>query len=63
MLQSSCLKDHMKTIGIYQLVRNGNYFENSFLNTIKKIYQHAGKCNDQQKFKDIVEAAMVFNLE
>ena len=30
---------------------------------IKKLYQHAGKCDNQQQFKDIVEAAMVSSPE
>ena len=29
------------------------------MNNIKNIYQHAGKCDDQQHFKDIIDAAMV----
>ena len=28
------------------------------MNNIKKIYQHSGKCDDQQDFKDIIENAM-----
>ena len=47
MLQSPRLKDHMKTIGIDQLVRNRASFEHKCLNNIKDIYQHAGKCEDQ----------------
>ena len=27
------------------------------MNNIKKIYQHAGKCDDQQNLKDILETA------
>ena len=27
--------------------------------TLKKIYQHAGKCDDQQDLKDIIYAAMI----
>ena len=49
----------MKTIGIYQSVSNRASFEHKCLNNIKKIYQHAGKCDDQQKFKYHLEAAMV----
>ena len=49
MLQSPRLKYHMKTIGIDQSVRNGASFERKFLNNMKKIYQHAGKCHGQQK--------------
>ena len=33
------------------------------MNNIKNIYQHAGKCDDQQHFKDIIDAAMVSTSE
>ena len=33
------------------------------MNNINKIYQHAGKCDDQQNFKDILDAAMVSTPE
>ena len=33
------------------------------MNNIKNIYQHAGKCDDQQNLKDIIGAAMVSNPE
>ena len=33
------------------------------MNNIKKIYQHAGKCDDQQNIKDIIDAAMVSTPE
>ena len=33
------------------------------MNNIKNIYQHAGKCYDQQNFKDILDAAMVSTKE
>ena len=29
----------------------------------KKIYQHAGKCDDQQNIKDIIDDSMVSTLE
>ena len=29
----------------------------------KNIYQHAGKCDNHQNLKDIIDAAMVSNLE
>ena len=29
------------------------------MNNIKKIHQHAGKCDDQQNLKDIIDDAMV----
>ena len=33
------------------------------MNNIKYIYQHAGKCDDQQNLKDILYADMVSNPE
>ena len=63
MLQSPHLKDHMKTIGIYQSLSNIGIFEHRCHKNIKKLYQHAGKCNDQQKFKDILKSAMVYTPE
>ena len=33
------------------------------MNNIKNIYQHAGKCDDQQNLKDILDAAMVSTTE
>ena len=38
-------------------------FEHKCLNNIKKIYQHAGKCDDQQTLKDIIDADMVSTPE
>ena len=37
--------------------------ENRCMNNIKKIYQHAGKCDDQQNLKDILEAALLSTPE
>ena len=48
MLQSSRLEDHMKNIGIDQSSFTRSSFEHRCMNNIKKIYQHAGKCDDQQ---------------
>ena len=59
MLKSPRLEDHMNTIGIDQSLSNRYYFEHTCLNNIKKIYQHAGKCDDQQNLKDIIGADMV----
>ena len=36
---------------------------NLFLNNIKTIYQHAGKCDDKQNLKDILDSAMVYTTE
>ena len=59
MLQSPRLKDHTKTIGIDQSLCNRSYFEHKCMNNIKKIYQHAVKCDYQQNLKDIIDADMV----
>ena len=59
MLQPSRLEDHMKTIGIDQSLCTRSSFEHKCTNNIKKIYQHAGKCYDQQNLKNIIDASMV----
>ena len=56
MLQSQRLQYHMKTIGIEQSLCNRSSFEHKCKNNIKKIYQHAGKCDDQQNLKDILDS-------
>ena len=61
MLQSSCIEEYIKTIGIDQLLCNSSSFEHKLLNNIKKIYQHEGKCDDQKNFKDMLDAVMVAN--
>ena len=53
----------MKTIGIDQSLCTKSYFEHKFMNKIKNIYQHAGKCDDQKNLKDIIDAAMVSTPE
>ena len=63
MLQSSRLEDHMKTIFIYQSSFTMSSFEHRCMNNIKKIYQHAGKCDYQQNLKDIIYAAILSTPE
>ena len=63
LLQSSRIDDHMKTIGIDQSSFARSSFEHRCMNNIKKIYQHAGKCDDQQNFKDIIDAAILSTIE
>ena len=58
-LQFIFLEDHKKTIGIDQSLSNMTSVEHKCLNNIKKIYQHEGKCYDQQNLKDILDAAVV----
>ena len=59
MLQSSRLGDHMDTIGIDKSSFARSSFEHICMNNIKNIYQHAGKCGDQQNLKDIIYAAIL----
>ena len=63
MLQSSRLEDHMKTIIIYQSSFTRSSFEHIRMNNIKKIYQHAGKCDDHQNLKDIIDADIMSTPE
>ena len=53
----------MKTIGIYQLTLTRYSFEHRCMNNIKKIYQHAGKRDDQQNINDIIDSTMVLTPE
>ena len=53
----------MKTIGIDQSSFTWSSFEHRCMNNIKQIYQHAGKCDDQQNLKDILEAARLSTPE
>ena len=53
----------MKTIGIDQSSFTRSSFEHRCMNNIKKIYQHAGKCDDQQNLKDIIDAAIISTPE
>ena len=50
-LQYKRLKHKLNTIDIYQSASNRASFERKCLNSIKKIYQHAGKCDQQQNLK------------
>ena len=46
----------MKTIGIDQSLCTRSYFEHKYMNNTNFFYQHAGKCDDQQNLKDIIDA-------
>ena len=59
MFQSLSLEDHMKIIGIDRSSFTMSSFEHICMNNIKKIYQHAGKCDNQQHLKDILEAYLL----
>ena len=63
MLQSSRLEDHMKTIGVDQSSFARSSFEHRCMNNIKNIYQHAGKCDDQQNLKNIMMIQSLYFLQ
>ena len=56
------LKYHIQTIGIEPTLINNAIYEQKCLEKQKK-YKQAGKCYNQQQFKYILEAAMVFTPE
>ena len=53
----------MNNIGIDQSSFTMSSFEHRCMNNIKKIYQHAGKCDDQHYLKDIIDAALLYTPE
>ena len=53
----------MNTIGIDQSSCIRSSFEHRCMNNTKKIYEHAGKCGDQQNLKDIIDAAILSTAE
>ena len=63
MIQSPRIKDHVKTILIDQYVSNNALFEHKCLQNINKLYKHSGKYDDQKKFKDILDVALVSTHE
>ena len=63
MLKSPHLEDHMKNIGFDQSLYYRSSFEHKCLNNIKKMYQHAGKCDDQENIRDIIYADMLYTPE
>ena len=63
MLQSPRLKYHVHIIIIHPSLSNNAIYEYKCLENIKKIYKQGGKCDNQQKFKYILEAAMASTPE
>ena len=53
----------MKNIDNDQSSFTRSSFEHICMNNIKKIYEHAGKCDYQQNLKDIIDAAMLSTPE
>ena len=56
--QSLQPKDHVQTIGIHPSLSKNVIYEQKYPENIKKLYKQAGKCDDQQQFKDILEASI-----
>ena len=53
----------MKTISVDQSSFTRSSFEHRCMNNIKNIYQYAGKCDDQQNLKNIIDAAILSTPE
>ena len=58
-LQSPLLNDHAQTIGIDPSLSNNAIYEHKCLENNIKLYKQSGTCDDQQQFKDILEADMI----
>ena len=63
LLQSERLKQHMVIIDVEQSLRNSGFYGHICLGITQKLYNSAGKCDDQQQYKAILEAAMVSTPE
>ena len=53
----------MVTIGVEQQVSIRDLDENQCLENIKKLQKYAGKGDDKQQYKDIIEATMVYTTK
>ena len=53
----------MVAIGFDQSLSNNALYEHRCLENIKKLYKTASKCEYQQQYKAIIEAAMVSTSE
>ena len=63
MFQSPRLKYNVQTIGVDQSLSKNDTYELTCLQNIKKLYKQAGKCEDQQQFKDILEDDIIYTPE
>ena len=63
MLQSPRLKDHVHNIVIDLSLINNAIYEHKYIENIKEINKQSVKCDEQQQFKYILEAAMVSTPE
>ena len=53
----------MVTIGAYRSLSKSAMLEHRCLENIKNLYKSAGKYDDQQQYKAIIEAAIVYTTE
>ena len=54
-LHSEKLKEHVVTIGVEKQLIDSDMYEYICLENIKKLYKSSGKCDDQHKYKAILE--------
>ena len=62
-LQSKQTKQYMVSIGVYKSFINSALYGHRCLKNTKNLYKTAGKCDDQNQYKTIIEAAMVSTPE
>ena len=60
LLQWERLEKHMVSIAIDQYLSNSAMYEHICLENINKLYKSAGKFDDQQQYKAIIEEEMVY---
>ena len=53
----------MDPTGLYQSLSNSAFCGHMCLGNINKLYKSASKCYDQQQYKAILEASMVYTPE
>ena len=63
LLQLERPKNIWLSLEFKKLLSNSEMYEHRCLENIKKLYKYSGKSDEQQHYKAIIEAAMVYNLE
>ena len=51
MLQSEVLKEHMATISVDKSLSNSDFYENKYLENIKKLYKYTGELTITKSIK------------
>ena len=62
-LWSKQLKQDIGTLVVDQSLSDSAMYEHGCLENIKNLHKHAGNCDYQQQYKDILESDMVSNHE